>query len=75
MSTVLDLIKSSKIIQIGILFILLSISVAIINSDKISLWGLEVETEEIIDHYDSENNQRFNDELIHPDELFKGMKK
>ena len=56
---IIDLIKSSKIIQIGILLIMLSISMAIISSDKFSLWGLEIDQVEMHDEslYHDEFNQ------------------
>ena len=46
-SGIVELIKSSKILQIGIFFILLSISVAIFSGEKVSVLGLELGSDPI----------------------------
>ena len=43
----LGLIKSSIILQLGIFVVLLSIAFAIYNGANISLWGLEVNNNEV----------------------------
>ena len=47
MKIIINLIRDSKILQVGILFILTALSIAIVHSEKLSIFGFELETNRI----------------------------